>query len=723
MKVYNNLDLAGNKITGLPAPSDNTDAATKQYVDDNIGSPDATAVTFSAPFGFPNEPAASNVAQALSNLKGYSDALVQGLNIKAAVKASTTGNITLSGSPQTLDGISCTNGDRVLVRFQNDQTQNGIYVVATGTWTRAEDFDAPSEARGAFVFVQQGTTWADTGWVVTSDSIATIGFDNIVWTQFSAAGVITNGTGLSKTSSTGGQTTIALQTAYAQTSGTAPNYILSITNYPNTLPGLEGYSIKFKAHASGSGTIQVNVNGTGFKEIRTSDNVNVNSLTINSVYTIVWNSNTNSGNFILQGEGGEINTSSKLLRTVKVDEAVNRGDVLESYYRDLMANNSLVADANVSGGAFNYANAWSPDGTFLAVGTNAAPFILVYKRNGDTLTQLAAQTTAGGVVYDISWSPDSVQFTVRTEASPYVYTYRRYVGDTFERVTMSASLSDFAKWSPTNEFVATATSASPFFRFHKRATTGFSLVSPISALPSTALTFAWSPDGTYFALTYGFSGTAVLRIYQRSTGDTFTQVGSDTSLSNFLSVKNIQWSSDNFIAVVGSSQSPTYTQNFAMYQFISGTLSSVDVSSITIPNSDSCAWHPSGTYLAIANANNSPYVTILKKSGTSFTNLSSTYSIFNPVITDSTLFPTNPSINFINWSNDGNYLTFTSSSHSDVAFYRFASTAVAPYLFRKVSSTTNPINTLDKVYAIARQGRTDAGNILASVIIGSTNTP
>lgn len=133
--------------------------------------------------------------------KQYVDATAQGLDVKQSVKAATTGNITLSGT-QTIDGVSVVAGDRVLVKDQTTNSTNGIYVVAAGAWTRATDMDAWTEVPGAFTFVEQGTVNADSGWVCTSDQGGTLGTTAITFAQFSGAGQITAGNGLTKTGNT-----------------------------------------------------------------------------------------------------------------------------------------------------------------------------------------------------------------------------------------------------------------------------------------------------------------------------------------------------------------------------------------------------------------------------------------------------------------------------------------------------------------------------------------
>ena len=131
--------------------------------------------------------------------KAYVDARAAGLDPKQSVKAATTGPITLSNT-QTIDGVALSVGNRVLVKNQSDNTQNGIYIVADGSWTRSSDMDEPSElTAGLFFFVEEGTANGDAGFVKTSDSVGTVGTDPITFVQFSGAGQIIAGDALSKT--------------------------------------------------------------------------------------------------------------------------------------------------------------------------------------------------------------------------------------------------------------------------------------------------------------------------------------------------------------------------------------------------------------------------------------------------------------------------------------------------------------------------------------------
>jgi hypothetical protein len=134
--------------------------------------------------------------------KAYVDAVKQALDIKDSVRVATTANITLSAT-QTIDGVTVAAGDRVLVKDQTTGSQNGIYVVAAGAWARSIDANISAEVTpGLFVFVEEGTANGDNGYVLTTNGPITLDTTALTFTQFSGAGQITAGTGLTKTGNT-----------------------------------------------------------------------------------------------------------------------------------------------------------------------------------------------------------------------------------------------------------------------------------------------------------------------------------------------------------------------------------------------------------------------------------------------------------------------------------------------------------------------------------------
>lgn len=149
------------KITGLADPTVNTDAATKNYVDN----------------------------------------LAAGLAWKDAVRAASVANVTSFTGPQTIDGVSLVAGDRVLLKNQTSLALNGIWVVSAGAWTRATDADTEADIMNATVFVSEGTQ-TDTAWTMTTNAPIAVGSTNMTWVQFGAGTAYGAGAGLTLTTNT-----------------------------------------------------------------------------------------------------------------------------------------------------------------------------------------------------------------------------------------------------------------------------------------------------------------------------------------------------------------------------------------------------------------------------------------------------------------------------------------------------------------------------------------
>jgi len=130
--------------------------------------------------------------------KTYLDYFATGLSWKQPVLCATTTNITLSGL-QTIDGVTVVAGDRVLVKSQSTNSQNGIYLASATAWSRSPDADTWNELVSAICFVEEGSTYAGTAWYCTAQAGGTIGTTAVVWSNFSVAASYTAGTGLTLT--------------------------------------------------------------------------------------------------------------------------------------------------------------------------------------------------------------------------------------------------------------------------------------------------------------------------------------------------------------------------------------------------------------------------------------------------------------------------------------------------------------------------------------------
>ena len=134
--------------------------------------------------------------------KAYVDLTVQGLKPKQSVRAASVATIATLSGPMTLDGVALVAGDRVLVKDQTTVAQNGIYVVAAGAWARSTDADVWGELVSAYVFVESGTVNADMGYLATVDPGGTLGTTAVTFVQFTGAGQILAGAGLTKSGNT-----------------------------------------------------------------------------------------------------------------------------------------------------------------------------------------------------------------------------------------------------------------------------------------------------------------------------------------------------------------------------------------------------------------------------------------------------------------------------------------------------------------------------------------
>ena len=121
---------------------------------------------------------------------------------KNSVRAATTANITLSGA-QTIDGVSIIAGDRVLVKAQTTASENGIYVAASGAWSRATDADADAEFTAMMIIpVSEGTLNGKTLWYLSTNDPIVVGTTSVAFAKLvykpkkqaitSAGGDITN---------------------------------------------------------------------------------------------------------------------------------------------------------------------------------------------------------------------------------------------------------------------------------------------------------------------------------------------------------------------------------------------------------------------------------------------------------------------------------------------------------------------------------------------------
>jgi len=216
--------------------------------------------------------------------KNYVDMFVQGYAIKAECQVASTGNLTLSGL-QTIDGYTTLVGDRVLVKNQTTQAQNGIYVVASGAWARSSDANTWNSLISAFTFIQNGSTQANSGWVCTISTGGTLGTTPVTWSQLASAASYFAGTGLTLSSYTFSITPVGTAGTYGSASQ-VPVFVTNasgqVTSVTNTSISIAPSQINATIPNSGLTNSSITVNGSAISlgGSATITAVNPNALTI-----------------------------------------------------------------------------------------------------------------------------------------------------------------------------------------------------------------------------------------------------------------------------------------------------------------------------------------------------------------------------------------------------------------------------------------------------------
>jgi hypothetical protein len=262
--IAGNLDMTSNTIINLATPTNASDAATKQYVDDVAQ-------------GLHTHDSCNAATQ--TTLATISGGTVTYNNGTSGVGAT----LTTTGTYTTIDGVTLSNGMRILVKNEANTAHNGIYDrTSTTVLTRSTDFDTPAEmAGGDFTFVTAGTLYDNTGWVMP-DPVTTVGTSAVVWVQFSGAGTYTAGTGLTLT---GSQFSIT-------------NTAVSAASYGNG-DRVASFTVNAQGQLTAASNVVIAANAANLTGTTLNSGIVTSSLTsVGTLGSLAVTGNTTSGNFI-----------------------------------------------------------------------------------------------------------------------------------------------------------------------------------------------------------------------------------------------------------------------------------------------------------------------------------------------------------------------------------------------------------------------------------------
>lgn len=370
-----------------------------------------------------------------------------------------------------------------------------------------------------------------------------------------------------------------------------------------------------------------------------------------------------------------------VVKDVLYDEAINAGDIVESYYRTVSLSTSGISIGTQPTGTANGV-AFSPDSSFLAVAHSTAPRLTVYKRinnsfatvtntagltlearsvafssdnnylavtsggttgairvlrrnygtNGDTFALLSSAFTEhpGQATYSCAFSPDGNLLAaghVINASSISVTVYQKTNTDTFTRLTFTQPTNDCLSvaWSPDGAYLVAGTQADATF-LHIWSRSGTTLTklnnaSVFNVMPTSAVrSVAYSPDGNYLAL--ALAADPFIAVYKRTSPTTYQQITTPSVKPSNIA-NSVSWSPDGAYLTVAHNNNPFFTT----YKLKNDVLTAqANPSGLPTTNGNGCAWSPNGNSLAVVNDTGGTQLTV-------YNNTSTTY-LFNKANTD-----------------------------------------------------------------------------------------
>jgi hypothetical protein len=332
-----------------------------------------------------------------------------GISWKQPVACATLTNITLSGL-QTIDGYTTLAGDRVTVKNQSNSANNGIYVAASGAWTRSSDANTWNELVSAIAFVEYGTQ-AGSAWFCTVTPGGTLGTTPVTWSQFTTSAAYIAGTGLTLT---GFQFSISNTGATAGTYGSASRTITQTVNAQGQITNIFDQPIAIAASQITSGTIGsslISGSYTGITGVGTLTAGTWNAGTIGVAYG---GSGATTLTGYLKGNGTSAFTASTTIPTTDLSGTISNAQLANSTISGVALGSnlfSLTAGTNItfsSGTTYNGSSAITINAT---VPSQVYPGAGIANSTGSAWGT-SYSTTGSGTVVALATSPSFVTPTL-----------------------------------------------------------------------------------------------------------------------------------------------------------------------------------------------------------------------------------------------------------------------------------------------------------------------
>jgi 6-phosphogluconolactonase (cycloisomerase 2 family) len=394
------------------------------------------------------------------------------------------------------------------------------------------------------------------------------------------------------------------QPGYAVTTGTASAYVATLSPAPTALP--DGFGITIVPHVTNAAGATLNINGLGASPLKKQDGsfYAAGDLLVGKPYTF----RKVGSDFLADSGGGEVKIPGQTEVTVTYSEDIAQGDMVRMYTPPI----ELLPALSTAPPAASIGIAMTND--YMVVGSNATPFLLIYKRSGDVFTKLANPSVLpGGLPNALAFSPNADYLYVGIGVAPYLMIYKRS-GDTFTKLPDPTVLPGgsiaYLRAANDGTYIYMILSVAPYFMVYKRTGDTFTkLADPsVNPLSSAPRNIAISPSGVFIAISYTVA--PYILIYKRS-GDVLSKITDPSIVPPGLG-GGLDFSYDeNYLTVThfGGATLTTYKRAGDVFNKVPDTQTKTPV------QSSDAVYHPSKMKLFLVQSNNSPDILTYSQRG------------------------------------------------------------------------------------------------------------